>query len=126
MVNKIVEFMYGNCVVLERIDVIINVVESDDQIRSVWRVFDKVLVDLKLFVFVIFIIILDLFGFLWGVIVVCVFFNYLIEWVGDYKLQVCGILLRVCFMGLFDMVVLVEIVDFMLCLGDGYLVWVSL
>lgn len=125
MANKIAELMHGNRVVSERIDAIINAVESDDQIRSVRRALDKVLADPKPSAPVISTITLDLFGFSRGATAARAFLNHLIEWAGDHKPQVCGIPLRVRFMGLFDTVASVEIADSMPRPGDGHLAWAS-
>jgi len=125
MANKIAELMHGNRVVSERSDAIINAVESDDQIRSVRRALDKVLADPKPSAPVISTITLDLFGFSRGATAARAFLNHLIEWAGDHKPQVCGIPLRVRFMGLFDTVASVEIADSMPRTGDGHLAWAS-
>lgn len=67
---------------------------------------------------------LDLFGFSRGATAARTFLNQLIEWAGDNQPKICGIPLRVRFMGLFDTVASVHVADSVPLLpGDGHLKW---
>ncbi|MGA6180569.1 phospholipase effector Tle1 domain-containing protein [Stenotrophomonas sp. NPDC077421] len=125
MANKISELLCGKRVVSDNADAIIKAVESDHQIRRVRRTLDEVLANPKAAAPVISTITLDLFGFSRGATAARAFLNHLIEWAGEYRPQVCGIPLRVRFMGLFDTVASVEIADSMPRTGDGHLSWAS-
>ena len=67
---------------------------------------------------------LDLFGFSRGATAARAFLNQLIDWTGGKQAAICGIPLRVRFMGLFDTVASVHVADSVPILpGDGHLKW---
>jgi len=66
---------------------------------------------------------LDLFGFSRGATAARSFLNHLMEWAGKGQPNVCGIPLRVRFMGLFDTVASVEFADSFPLPFDGHMGW---
>ncbi|WP_411852089.1 T6SS phospholipase effector Tle1-like catalytic domain-containing protein [Stenotrophomonas sp. LGBM10] len=123
MANEIARLLYGEVLVKDTVREIARTVEDEEIIR-VWRLrIENMLATPKTAAPRISTITLDVFGFSRGATAARAFVNHLVEWAGDGLPEVCGIPLRVRFMGLFDTVASVEIADSMPLPADGHLDW---
>lgn len=123
MANEIARLLRGDVLVENTAPEITRALKDEANIRIWRRQLEHMLANPKPAAPQISAITLDLFGFSRGATAARAFLNHLVEWAGDGLPQVCGIPLRVRFMGLFDTVASVEIADSMPRPGDGHLDW---
>jgi len=123
MANELARILTGDVIVPETIEDTSAAVQDEAQIKIWRRKLEQMLANPKPGAPEIPMITLDLFGFSRGAAAARAFLNHLIEWTGGDHAQVCGIPLRVRFMGLFDTVASVEFADSFPFPFNGHLGW---
>lgn len=121
--NELARLASGAVIVPETISDISRAVEDDAQVKVWRRKLEQILANPKPGAPTIPMITLDLFGFSRGAAAARAFLNHLTEWAGGRQPRVCGIPLRVRFMGLFDTVASVEQADSVPLPFDGHMAW---
>ncbi|MGM3150748.1 hypothetical protein ACS22U_23610, partial [Escherichia coli] len=102
--NRIAELSGYPLIVDENEPALIRAIEDEKQVKIWTTTLASILARPKPAAPHISSITLDLFGFSRGATAARTFLNQLIEWAGDNQPKICGIPLRVRFMGLFDTV----------------------
>lgn len=122
--NRIAELSGYPLIVEENEPALIRAIEDEKQVRIWTTTLVNILANPRPAAPHIAGITLDLFGFSRGATAARTFLNQLVEWAGDNQPSICGIPLRVRFMGLFDTVASVHVADSVPVLpGDGHLKW---
>jgi len=123
MANRIAHLLTSKVIVAETIPDTSAAVQDKAQVKVWRRKLEQMLANPMPGAPTIPMITLDLFGFSRGAAAARAFLNHLIEWTGDGQAQVCGIPLRVRFMGLFDTVASVTFADSFPFPFNGHLGW---
>ncbi|WP_313426483.1 DUF2235 domain-containing protein [Stenotrophomonas rhizophila] len=123
MANELARILTGDVIVPETIADTSAAVQDKAQVKVWRRKLEQMLANPMPGAPTIPMITLDLFGFSRGAAAARAFLNHLIEWTGDGQAQVCGIPLRVRFMGLFDTVASVTFADSFPFPFNGHLGW---
>lgn len=123
MANELARILTGDVIVPETIPDTSAAVQDKAQVKVWRRKLEEMLANPMPGAPTIPMITLDLFGFSRGAAAARAFLNHLIEWTGDGQAQVCGIPLRVRFMGLFDTVASVTFADSFPFPFNGHLGW---
>ncbi|WP_181406258.1 DUF2235 domain-containing protein [Stenotrophomonas rhizophila] len=123
MANELARILTGDVIVPETIADTSAAVQDKAQVKVWRRKLEEMLANPMPGAPTIPMITLDLFGFSRGAAAARGFLNHLIEWTGDGQAQVCGIPLRVRFMGLFDTVASVTFADSFPFPFNGHLGW---